>query len=52
MATKGEEGGSGIDRELAVERHKLLHLEWIGNEILLYSTGSYIESLGIDHGGR
>ena len=31
---------------------KLLHLEWISNEVLLYSTGNYIQSLVIDHDGR
>ena len=29
-------GGSGIDWEFRVSRCKLLHLEWISNEILLY----------------
>ena len=29
-------GGSGVDREFGVSRCKLLHLEWISNEILLY----------------
>ena len=31
---------------------KLLHLEWISYEVLLYSTGKYIQSLGIDHNGK
>ena len=34
--------GSGRDWEFGVNRCKLLHLEWISNEILLYSTGDYI----------
>ena len=29
-----------------------LHLEWMSNEVLLYSTGSNIRSLGIDHDKR
>ena len=29
-----------------------LHLEWIGNEVLLYSTGNYIQSLGIECDGK
>ena len=33
----------------AKSRCKLLHLEWISNEVLLYSTGNYIQALGIDH---
>ena len=35
-------GKSGMDREFGVGRCKLLHLEWIRNEVLLYSTGNYI----------
>ena len=34
--------GSGMDWEFGVCRHKLLHLEWISKEILLYSLGNYI----------
>ena len=52
VVAKGEEGGSGMDWEFAVSRCKLLHLEWISNEVLLYSTGNYTQFLGIDHDGR
>ena len=45
-------GRSGMDEEFGVGRYKLLHLEWISNEALLYSTGNYIQSLGIDHDKR
>ena len=34
--------GSGMGWEFGVNRCKLLSLKWISNEILLYSTGSYI----------
>ena len=34
--------GSGMDWEFGVNRCKLLPLEWISNEILLYSTGNSI----------
>ena len=44
--------GSGMDWEFGVSRCKLLHLEWISNEVLLYSTGNAIQSLGIEHDGR
>ena len=47
-----EGGGSGMDWESGVSRCKLLHLEWISNEVLLYSTGNSIQSLGIEHDGR
>ena len=45
---KGKEKGW----EFEVSRCKLLHLEWIGSEVLLYSSGNYIQSFGIDHDGR
>ena len=38
----GGRGGSGMDWESRVNRYKLLLLEWISNEIPLYSTGNYI----------
>ena len=31
---QGERGGSGVDWEFGVSRCKLLHLEWISNELL------------------
>ena len=40
-----------MDWELGVCRCKLLDLEWISNEILLYSTGSYIQSLVMKRDG-
>ena len=51
MVAKGEGGGSGMDWEFGVSRCKL-YLERISNEVLLYSTGNYIQSLRIDHDGR
>ena len=52
MVDKGEEGGSGMDGEFGIGRRKLVHLEWISNEVLLYSTGNYIQSLRLEHDGR
>ena len=52
VAAKGGGGGSGMDKEFGVGRCKLLHLEWINNEVLLHSTGNYVQSLGIEHDGR
>ena len=37
--------GSGMDWEFGLNRFRLLPLEWISNEILLYSTGNYVWSL-------
>ena len=48
MVAKGEEGGSGMDWDLGISKCKLLHLEWMGNELLLYSTRNSVQSLGID----
>ena len=33
-------------------RHKLLHIEWINNKVLLYSTVNYIQYPGINHNGK
>ena len=52
MVAKGEGGESGIDWDLGVGKCKLLHLEWISNEVLLNSTGNYIQSLEIEHDGK
>ena len=41
-----------MGRELGVGRYKLLHLKWIRYGILLYSTGNYVQSLGLEHDGR
>ena len=52
VVAKGEGRGGGIDREFRASRCKLFHLEWISNEVLLYSTGNYIHSLVMEHDGR
>ena len=52
VVAKGEEGGSGMDWEFAVSRCKLLHMERISIEVLLYGTGNCIQSLVIEHDGR
>ena len=51
----GYQGGGrkgGMDWEFGISRCKLLHLEWISNEVLPYSTGNYIQSPVIEHGRR
>ena len=47
----GEEG-SGMDWKFGVGRCKLLYLEWISNEVLLYNTGNYVQSIVVEHDGR
>ena len=44
MVAKGEVGGrgSGMDWELGVSRCKLLHLELISSDVLLYRTKNYM----------
>ena len=49
---QGGGGGSGMDLDLGVSRCKLLHLEWVNNKVLLYSTGNYSQSPGTDHDGK
>ena len=45
-------GRSGMGWEFRVSGCKLLHLEWMSSEVLLYSTGNYIPPLGREHDGR
>ena len=49
---RGKGGGRGRDWEFVVGRCKLLHLEWINNKVLLYSTGNSIQYLVINHNGK
>ena len=52
VVAKGQVGGSGMDWKFGVCRCKLSHLEWIINGVLLYCTGNYIQSFGIECDGR
>ena len=47
--TCSRQGGSGREWEFGVGRCKLLYLEWMGDEALLYSTGNYIQNPGIGY---
>ena len=49
MVAKGEGRGKGLDWEFGVSRCKPLHIEWLNNKVLLYSTGNYT---GIKHNGK
>ena len=46
MVAKGEGEGVGWMGSLGFSRCKLLHIEWIGNEVLLYSTENLSNLLG------
>ena len=50
MELENRQGG-GMDRGSGVNKCKLLPLEWISNEIFLYTTGNYIYSLVMKHDG-
>ena len=52
VVAKGEGVRRGMDWEFGVGRCKLLHLEWINNKVLLYSTENCIRSPGINHNGK
>ena len=40
LVAKG--GGGRKDWEFGISRYKLLHIGWINNKVLLYSTENYI----------
>ena len=49
---QGGGGKGGMDWEFGAGRCKLLHLEWINNKVLMYSTGNYIQYPVINHNGK
>ena len=54
VVAKGEGGDvrdrmGGLDWEFGVSRYKLLYTEWINNQVLLYSTGNYVQYPGTNH---
>ena len=51
MVAKGEDGGR-MDWEFGISRCKLVYLEWINNNVLLYRTGNYIQYPVINHNGK
>ena len=45
---RGREGGErGTDWKFGVSRCRLLHLEWMGDGVLLFSTGNCVRSLSL-----
>ena len=52
VVVKEEEEGNEMHWEFGLSRRKLLYLEWILNEVTLYSTRNFIQSLGMDQNGR
>ena len=49
---RGRGGCRKMDWKFGVSKCKLLHIEWINNNVLLYSTGKYIQYPGINHDGK
>ena len=41
-----------MEWEFGVNIRKLLHIEWINNKVLLYSTGNCIQYPVINHNGN
>ena len=52
MVAKWEGHRVGWTGECEVSRCKLLHVEWINNEVLLSSTGNCTQSPGTEHDGN
>ena len=50
--SRRSEGGRGLDWEFGVGNCKLLHLKWINNKELIYSSGNYIQYPVINHNGK
>ena len=49
---RGAGAGREIEWEFGVSKCKLLHLEWINNKVLMYSTGNCIQYPVINHNGK
>ena len=49
---RGRGVGGGMEWEFGVSRCKLLYTAWINNNVLLYSTGNYIQYPVINYNGE
>ena len=49
---EGEGLGAGMEWEVGISRKKLLYIEWINNQALLYSTTNYIQYPMRNHNGK
>ena len=47
-----KERRGGMDWEFGISSCKLLYIEWINNNVLMYSTGKYIQYPVINHNGK
>ena len=49
---RGGLGRGGMHWEFGISTFNLLHIEWINNKVLLYSTGNYVQYPVISHNGK
>ena len=49
MVAKGERGEGEVEGEFGISRDKLLYFRMDKQQVLLYSTGNYIQYPGINH---
>ena len=52
VVAKGEGVGRRMEWEVGVSRCKLLYVEWINNNVLLYRTENYMQYPMISHNGK
>ena len=52
MVTKGDRSGRGMDGNFGPGRCTLLYMEWMGNGVLLYSTGNSTQYSVITNMGK
>ena len=54
VVAKGENGEGWTNLEFGLSKHKRLCIDWINNyiQVLLYSTGNYIQNPVINHNGK
>ena len=49
---QGGGGKGGMEWQFGISRCKLIHIGWINNKVVLYSTGNRIQRLVINHSGK
>ena len=52
MIQKEDTQGEGWSRKVGVSRCRLLYMEWINNNVLLYRAENYIQYPMINHNGK
>ena len=52
VVATGEGEREGMDWESRISRCQLLYIKWVGNRVLLYNTGNYVQKSIISHNGK